>query len=217
MLDSESAAADAAIANGLYVTYGSEERSRRDGKGPSECTRVAPTSRCFCSHALSEHFFTSKKDPSPRCSLCECSHFEYVPSRPEECGLCWLVRRKGFNINTWRATCRCKHSHEQHHPLHKRCRSCGCSCFQSDFACLVCDRSWEDHKTLFETTIERAQQGKTHGDRFRPLASDLEIQRLALGTSAGASNSHLRPLQVAPDRGERSVRLMGKQSGGALR
>lgn len=214
MLDSEAEAAEAAISSGLYITYSSEERSRRDGKGPSECSRVGPSSRCFCGHSFSQHHFVSKRDYAPRCSQCDCSHYAFVPSRPEECGEYWLVRRKGFNVHTWRAKCKCGHGHDSHHPNHKRCRACGCPAFESNFACLVCDRSWEDHETLFESTVERAQLGKTYGDKFRPLSNDPEIQQMVFSASSGAESSRLRPPQVNPDKAERSVRLMGAQSGG---
>ena len=216
MLDAEAQAAELAISSGLYVTCSSREISKRDGKGASECARVGPSSLCFCSHDYTSHHFVSKKDPYPRCSQCDCSSFSYIPSRPEECGEWWLVRRKGFNINSWRAKCKCGHGHNDHNPKSKRCscKGCGCFIFQSAFACLVCDRSWEDHETLFETTIERAQQGKTHGESFRPLSDDPSIQKMVFSNSSVASSSHLRPPQVEP---ERSVKLMGRQSGGAFR
>eukprot|EP00955_Chlamydomonas_euryale_P113298 366209-Chlamydomonas_euryale.AAC.3 len=39
--------------------------------------------------------------------------------RPEEVGEWWLPRRKGFNVHTWRAKCRCGHAHDVHEPLYK--------------------------------------------------------------------------------------------------
>lgn len=56
--------------------------------------------------------------------------------RPEEVGEWWLPRRKGFNVHTWRAKCRCGHGHDEHDPGTRRCR-CGCPVFTSNFACLV--------------------------------------------------------------------------------
>jgi hypothetical protein len=205
MLDAEAQAAEVAISNGLYVTYGSQERSRRDGKGVSECARVGPSSRCFCGHAYSHHRFATTRDYAPRCSQCDCSCFSFIPSRPEECGEYWLVRRKGFQLSTWRAKCKCGHGHISHHPNQKQCRDCGCSHFASSFACLVCDRSYEDHETLFERTMERAQQGKTYGDSFRPLSNDVEMQQVVFNGRSGAGSSVLRLPQVDPEKAERSV------------
>ena len=42
--------------------------------------------------------------------------FRFVPTRPEECGMYWLPRRKDFDINKWRAPCKCNHNHEEHSP-----------------------------------------------------------------------------------------------------
>jgi hypothetical protein len=32
--------------------------------------------------------------------------FKFVPSRPEECGMYWLVRRKDFDVKSWRPPCK---------------------------------------------------------------------------------------------------------------
>lgn len=37
--------------------------------------------------------------------------------RPEEIGEWWLARRKGFNVHSWRAQCKCRHGHPQHDPV----------------------------------------------------------------------------------------------------
>lgn len=83
----------------------------------------------------------------------------------------WLVRRPGFDVTKWKAKCRCvlcvcvcvstmclhartlprflrcKHPHTSHTADYaRRCRhkGCGCGQFSSDFACVVCDKHWED-------------------------------------------------------------------------
>lgn len=48
------------------------------------------------------------------CRECECKVYRFIPSRPEECGMYWLPRRKDFNIMKWRAKCKCDHNHEDH-------------------------------------------------------------------------------------------------------
>ena len=80
------------------------------------------------------------------CSKCDCKAFKFIPRRPEEVGMYWLVRRKGFDITQWRAPCKCKHGHNEHVPnMSKRCKKCGCFEFTADFACLSCDGAYGDH------------------------------------------------------------------------
>ena len=57
---------------------------------------------------------------------CKCKGFAWIPSRPEEVGEFWFARRRDFDPSTWRAKCRCKHSHEDHEPVGLRaCKSRG--------------------------------------------------------------------------------------------
>ena len=70
----------------------------------------------------------------------------FVPTRPEECGMYWLPRRKDFDVTKWRAPCKCNHTHEDHNPNPPfKCGSCQCYSFNSYFACISCDQSWENH------------------------------------------------------------------------
>ncbi|KAF5836040.1 hypothetical protein DUNSADRAFT_6561 [Dunaliella salina] len=223
MMDWEEEAAEHAISTGMYVTFRSSPRQ--------DCTRVGPNSKCFCGHLYSEHSFISKKSVYPRCHNCECTAFQFIPRRPEEVGDWWLVRRKGFNVHTWRAKCKCGHSHEEHHPIRKRCQ-CGCPQFVSNFACVACDKKWEDHQTFFETTADRIGAGLPVGDAFRPLMDDGEIrgqvfpsgrsggmdpsQHAASGASSFQPN-RLRPAAVPASRAEKSVQIMHESSGGRLK
>lgn len=133
MMQAESRGAQRAVASGVYIVW----RSKKSG---ADCARVASDSRCFCGHPLSAHKAVSKSNPQPpACTSCACKRFDFVPSRPEECGMWWLPRRKGFDVHSWRAPCRCKHGHDAHDPSTRRCRVCACSCFVSDYRCLGCD------------------------------------------------------------------------------
>ncbi|GAX76188.1 hypothetical protein CEUSTIGMA_g3632.t1 [Chlamydomonas eustigma] len=192
-----------------------------------DCTRIGPQSICFCTHKHSDHVFVSKKAGYPRCQNCPCQHFEFIPQRPEEVGDWWLPRRKGFNVHTWRAKCRCGHGHDEHDTTSKRCK-CGCGMFESNFACVVCDLKWEDHETVFETTQERLASGRTVGEAFRPLANDSEIQQMVFPTggsnrggkllpNSNAATSRVRPVQVASQYAEKSVQIMHESSGGVIK
>ena len=89
MMQAESRGAQRALASGVYIVW----RSMKSG---ADCSRVASDSRCFCGHALASHKAVSKTNPQPpACTSCTCRRFEFVPSRPEECGMWWLPRRKG--------------------------------------------------------------------------------------------------------------------------
>ena len=136
MMKAESRGARRAIASGVYIVW----RSQKPGN--PDCARVASESRCFCGHPLSMHTAVSKTNPqAPACSACGCKRFDFVPSRPEECGMWWLPRRKGFDVHTWRAPCRCKHGHDAHDPLTRRCTLCACPGFTSAYCCVGCDGS----------------------------------------------------------------------------
>merc|ERR1719183_1722677 len=107
-------------------------------------------SMCYCGHTYGEHFrakATSRNLSKSNCKACKCKRYAFIPMRPEEVGMWWLVRRPDFNVHTWSPKCRCKHSHKKHNVgVSSRCRErgCGCGYFESDFACVVCDKKWED-------------------------------------------------------------------------
>ena len=67
-------------------------------------------------------------------------------------------------LQVWIYRCRCKHTCEDHSPnFPLRCRKCSCMDFTSNFACLTCDGSWEDHDVMYETGDERKMLGKAVG------------------------------------------------------
>ncbi|KAG2501048.1 hypothetical protein HYH03_000867 [Edaphochlamys debaryana] len=224
MIDAEEEAAQHAIDTGIYGVF------RCATKGNDYCTRVGPSARCFCGHSFGDHQFLNwPKTPYPSCKTCACRAFQYVPKRPEEVGEWWLPRRKGFNVHTWRAKCRCGHGHDEHDPNARRCR-CGCPVFQSNFACLACDLKWEDHETVFETARERLVAGRPVGDDFRPLMDPSMRELVFPGSAQGEGNPFghsaasaeafkpcsLRRANVPVSRGEKGVRIMAASSGGAV-
>ncbi|XP_058158055.1 protein FAM221B isoform X2 [Dasypus novemcinctus] len=147
-----------AIQTGLYIGW-------RCPHYLWDCFRIGDESKCFCGHLLREHHIIS--DISVPCSVgqCRCLLFCFIPSRPEEVGEFWLNRRATFDPKAWRAQCRCKHSHEDHtatgsHPC--RHHGCCCSCFESNFLCVACDRRWEEHETFFETEETRRRGGRPY-------------------------------------------------------
>mmetsp|Transcript_35843 Transcript_35843/g.113327 ORF Transcript_35843/g.113327 Transcript_35843/m.113327 type:complete len:305 (+) Transcript_35843:57-971(+) len=147
MLEWEREAAELAIKTGVYTVW-------RNIETKQECTRVGPNSRCFCGHLHKSHAEGGGQCNGPKDTACACKYFEFIPRRPEEVGEWWLPRRKGFDVTQWRAKCRCKHSHSDHMGganIMRRCTApdCGCSCFQSDFLCVVCDRRAHPHPTPY--------------------------------------------------------------------
>ena len=223
LLVREEEAATLALETGVYATW----RSRA-----AACTRVGPRSLCFCGHSYADHAiqpstdnmkaggFTrkpcghgrrkpggEKKPSSARGAArwaCRCPGFAFMPSRPEEVGDYWLVKRRGFNINTWRCKCRCGHTHEEHDPNTRRCRSCGCGAFQSNFLCVVCDKHWEDHDTVFENEQERRAVGLPVGADFLPLALTPDIREAVFrGDSAGKQKVSAAPARSLEDRWQR--------------
>lgn len=144
--------AQEAIESGIYVTWKSE------GSPEDQCFRVGSDSKCFCGHLFKSHEKIVPKNGKVKnsCNKCECKAFNFIPRRPEEIGMHWLPRRKGFNINTWGAPCNCQHSHAEHKAVRPNgCKTCGCYSFTSDFACISCNKKYEEHETLYETEKER--------------------------------------------------------------
>ena len=142
--------ANEAIESGIYVTwisYGAKE----------DCFRVGSDSKCFCGHFFKNHDKILKNGRfKTNCKNCLCKQFRFIPRRPEELNQWWLPRRKGFDINTWRASCVCKHPHDEHSPVAPyKCKSCSCFDFVSDFCCISCDKKFEEHETLYELEKER--------------------------------------------------------------
>ena len=181
MIDEEMLAAQLAIKTGVYITW----RSKRNQQ---DCARVGHKSRCFCGHNFSDH---RMKDRLPSCLKCKCKCFEYIPKRPEEVGDWWLVRRRGFNVHSWRAKCRCGCPHTSHDPVTKSCNSCSCGLFTSNFLCLGCDGKYEEHETTFESKEERRREGRTVGMAFKPFSEHRDIQQSVFngGGTSNISNS----------------------------
>ncbi|XP_036385852.1 protein FAM221B-like [Megalops cyprinoides] len=156
LFDPERKAAVKAIETGVYIGWRCPEYSW-------DCFRVEDASKCFCGHRLSDHTPYTGTSVQVPCTApsCECKAFEFIPSRPEEVGEFWLRKRPGFDAESWRAACRCKHTHEEHAPgVGHACRRRGCRCayFESSFLCASCDKHWEEHQTFFDTEDSRKKR-----------------------------------------------------------
>lgn len=199
LLAREEEAAALALETGVYATW----RSRA-----AACTRVGPRSLCFCGHVYADHADHAGllkpcghgRRAGGKATRCRCPGFAFMPSRPEEVGDYWLVKRRGFNVSTWRCKCHCGHTHEEHDPKTRRCRSCGCGAFRSNFLCVVCDKHWEDHETVFENEQERRAAGLPVGADFLPLASTPDIRQAVLPGGAGKQKVSAAPARSLEDR-----------------
>uniref|UniRef100_A0A674JJP7 Family with sequence similarity 221 member B n=1 Tax=Terrapene triunguis TaxID=2587831 RepID=A0A674JJP7_9SAUR len=166
----EREAALTAMQTGLYIGWRCPEYLW-------DCFRVGDLSKCFCGHLLREHQVYS----DVTLSHCKCQSFIFIPSRPEDVGEFWLRKRVGFDPSAWRATCRCKHSHEEHAPALPR-TGCWCVSFESNFLCAACDRRWEEHETFFETAETRRKGGQPYGMHSTwPLPPSLPWQHIGSG------------------------------------
>ncbi|XP_033106457.1 protein FAM221B-like, partial [Anneissia japonica] len=172
----ETDAALEAIQTGVYVGW-------RLPNYKFDCIRVCRLSRCFCGHLLQDHAKYNAKSLRVPCGQCECKAFAFVPGRPEDVGEFWFQRRRNFDPSTWRAKCRCKHTHEEHRcngMRHCKTRGCSCSAFNSNFLCAACDKHWEEHETLFEGETERRQNGIPYGEEYLPFAEMPNLRNMAL-------------------------------------
>eukprot|EP01062_Namystynia_karyoxenos_P025668 TRINITY_DN20133_c0_g1_i1.p2 TRINITY_DN20133_c0_g1~~TRINITY_DN20133_c0_g1_i1.p2 ORF type:complete len:342 (+),score=61.38 TRINITY_DN20133_c0_g1_i1:106-1131(+) len=187
MMNLEMQAALWSIEQGTYVSF-------RTAKG-GDCTRVGPNSGCFCRHNLAAHDLGGRSAP---CRECPCSFFRYFPRRPEECGLGHLPRRKDFDIRKWSPPCQCKHrAHEHEGHGRAKCTQCRlCHGYVSDWCCVVCDRKWEEHETVFESEAERRQAGRPTGEAYKPLSDvNPEFAELVYG-KRNAEGVYELPMQT---------------------
>ena len=197
MILAELDAAETSIATGVYVVW----RTNKTGESAAgvqkdgQCCRLGPNSRCFCGHSLSEHKAVKQGNPqAPACTKCKCRRFNYVPMRPEECGMWHLPRRKGFNVHLWRAPCKCKCGHDAHDPVTLKCNGCNnCARFEPNYCCIGCDGRGDQHETVFETESERVLAKLPVGEAYKPLQdSPYLLQQVVEGrqrtefTSGGA-------------------------------
>ena len=195
LFDPEREAAIDAIQSGVYIGWRCPEFQH-------DCIRVCKSSKCFCGHVLSDHASYTGKSVMVPCGVtrCECKAFAFIPSRPEEAGEFWLQRRPGYDPSTWRAKCKCKHTHEEHQPIGlRRCRvrGCGCSKFFSNFLCCACDRHWEEHETSFETTSMRKDAGLPYGEAYLPFHEFPELHDVVL-TGREDDDSQYQALTSGP-------------------
>ena len=195
LFDPEREAALEAIESGIYVGWRCPEFKH-------DCIRVGKNSRCFCGHVLSEHASYHSNSVRVPCPVpgCGCKAFAFVPSRAEEVGEWWLPRRVTFDPSTWRAKCKCKHTHDEHAPNGaRRCRAgaCPCASFNSSFVCCACDRHWGQHETVFESGEERRQKGVPYGQHYLPFHELPELRNVVL-TGHEDDNSFYEELAHGP-------------------
>lgn len=178
LFDPETEAALEAQKTGIYIGWRCPEFKH-------DCQRVNKMSKCFCGHLLGEHAQYTAKSIRVKCAQggCKCQAFVWIPSRPEDVGEFWHQRRRDFDPSTWRAKCRCKHTHEEHDAAgSRRCKSRGCSCghFNSNFLCAACDKHWENHETFFESEQDRVEKGLPYGEMYLPFAEMPDLRNIAL-------------------------------------
>lgn len=181
----EKDAALEAIDSDVYIGWRCEEYTW-------DCIRLGSNSRCFCNHSLHEHGQYNGRSVKVKCCVinCPCKSFAFIPERPKDIGEWWLQKRPGFDLTTWRAKCKCKHTHITHDPETKICAVRGCSCFafKSDFLCAACDRHWEDHWTFFDTAMSRREKGLPVGEEYLPFYEMAELRDIVLhGEKEGMS------------------------------
>ena len=179
LFDPEREAALQAIETGLYIGW-------RCWGNDFDCIRVNTNSKCFCGHLLAEHAsFDERRRKNSECRAtgCACKQYAFIPSRPEDIGEWWLQKRPGYDVSSWRAKCRCKHTHEQHHPNGSRkckIKNCACFAFDSSFLCAACDKHWEEHETQFDDINSRREKGLPYGEEYLPFHELPQLRNIVL-------------------------------------
>jgi len=192
----ETEAAQKALQTGIYIGWRIPDQKW-------DCIRVNEHSICFCGHKIYEHRPYEKKSSKMSCmeSNCSCTRFRFIPSRPEDIGAYWLLKRPSFDVSKWKVKCKCKHSHVEHKPtgiMNCLVKSCKCSQFRSDFLCVACDKHWEEHDTFFETEETRRVEGLPFGEAYLPFAELPSLRNMAL-TGDGQNSSTYHQLVGSKD------------------
>ena len=190
----EKVAALDAIESGVYIGWRCEEYTW-------DCIRLGRHSRCFCDHTLNEHEPYNGKSIQVKCQIlnCSCKAFSFIPERPQDIGEWWLPKRPGFDLATWRAKCKCKHTHTTHDAQTKICsvRGCNCFSFKSDFLCAACDRHWEDHWTFFDTVMSRKEKKLPVGNEYLPFHEMTDLRDVILNGEKECVGVHRGRIQNA--------------------
>ncbi|XP_067950933.1 protein FAM221B-like [Watersipora subatra] len=218
LFDPERKAAVEAQKSGVYIGW------RLPGQ-KFDCQRISDTSLCFCGHLLGEHAQYNGRSTTVPCNQmgCRCPAYQWIPSRPEDVGEFWHQRRRNFDPSTWRAKCRCKHSHEEHDCRSRRCKMKGCPCavFNSNFLCAACDKHWEQHATFFETEAMRRKEGLPVGEAYLPFAEMPNLRNAVLTGDEHDESAYLAltggqghiPITEKPQGNDAVFNPGGKQSG----
>ena len=184
MILAELDAAEWSNQTGIYAVWRTTKNGESSAgvRGEGQCCRLGPKSRCFCGHSLADHKPMKAGNPqAPACAKCKCKRFEYVPMRPEECGMWHLPRRKGFNVHAWRAPCKCKCGHDQHDPVTRKCNGCNnCRFYEPNYCCIGCDGRGDQHETVFETESERVMARLPVGEAYKPLSDSPQLMAQVL-------------------------------------
>ena len=137
--------------------------SWRNAKG-IDCKMIGPETKCLCDHRYKEH--NHEIDPiRTHCKQkkCTCPQFFYVPT-----------------YASYDFKCLCKHSYKFHDPISHRCTKGNCGgCnkgFNSAWMC-ACGARFNEHTTIFESTVQRKEVGREVDDMTR-MMGELDVKDL---------------------------------------
>uniref|UniRef100_S4RV47 Uncharacterized protein n=1 Tax=Petromyzon marinus TaxID=7757 RepID=S4RV47_PETMA len=151
-----------------------------------DCIRVGESCHCFCGHLLVDHHSYTGQSVHVPCAKpgCGCRAFAFIPSRPEEVGEFWLRKRPGFEPESWRAKCRCKHSHDAHHPR----GSLSCKTKEQWFRmflhlqyhCHPLEKKHHVHNDIFFKIMPNKPQLYSTGEAYLPFAEIPKLRNAVL-------------------------------------
>ena len=185
-------------------------------RAPEFCFRVTESSTCFCGVSLADHGLPDLggsawkyglrdgRDPayrkiSPKRQRA-CGDFRYMPSNPSHisqdittANTLTAFAAQEVEAGVWAAKCkRCWKPHQLHDASSQTCPG-SFGEFASAWECLVCNRTWEDHETVFEGDgeVPCGRPGGLRGPNKNSLEQAWEEQLLQQGKD---------PYLVAPPR-----------------
>lgn len=135
------------------------------------CKNIGPATKCFCDDRFKDHEYMNPNPPKKvacKNPACKCKQYSYIPVHGSQDLRCF-----------------CKHSYRDHTWKTKKCKKCGCTCFQSSWSC-TCGQTYNQHKTVIQTYAEKVKNNQPMGEVANILMDPMvQAMQMGMGPAGG--------------------------------